>query len=144
MRLSNNHKVLNMYRDMKREADDLERRRGDLKNEIREMEKKVANMHGENWDAALMERYQKSLNMESMYNRAKSRCMNSLKEIEGAIEGLHDPKARLILRRRFIDGETVEEIAKDIGYAAPTVYEIQRNAVARLRFENYKSLQRIV
>ena len=137
MRLSNNHKVLNMYRDLKREADDLERRRSELQNEIRDMEKKTSAMGGENWDAALMERYQKSTGMESMYNMAKNRCMNSLKEIEGAIEGLHDPKARLILRRRFIDGETVEEIAKDIGYAAPTVYEIQRKAVTLLHFGNY-------
>lgn len=50
-----------------------------------------------------------------------------LAEIEKAIEAVEDTAYRRILRKRYISGETVKEIAKSENYSEPHIYRVLKN-----------------
>lgn len=56
------------------------------------------------------------------YSELSRQLAEEIEAAEAYIEGLNDPDLRTILRMRYVQGKTVDEIAETVHYSRRTVY----------------------
>lgn len=64
-------------------------------------------------------------------NEAELTC--KLVKLEKAVEGLGSSIERQVIRLRYFDALSWQQISKTLGYSEPRLYEIQRSALRHLR-----------
>lgn len=74
----------------------------------------------------------KALDDAGMLYEYKTRASRSLREILDAIESLSDERQKEILTRRYINGETFPDIAKNMHYSEPTIYILHGRALMEI------------
>ena len=62
----------------------------------------------------------------------KSKAVAALREILAAIDAVQDERQKEILTRRYINGETFPDIAKNTNYSEPAVYVIHGRALVEV------------
>ena len=70
---------------------------------------------------------------ERRLNRERDRALSLLDQIEDMIEGLEDYRQKTLIRLRYIDGRSWEQIAIEMHWSERTVYNIHGKALEALR-----------
>lgn len=74
---------------------------------------------------------------ERRLDRERGKALKLLEAIEDLIEGLEDYRQKTLIRLRYIDGLSWEQIAQEMHWSERTVYNIHGKALAELRRRDY-------
>lgn len=66
---------------------------------------------------------------EEHLREAYIRCLQKMIEIRRVIDGVEDPRARELLKRRYIAGQSFGEIQEEMAYEAGTIYNYHGKAL---------------
>lgn len=72
------------------------------------------------------------LDLEERIGRLKAKSRDLKREVCEEIDSLEDPRYCEILEARFIDGQTFEDIAEDLGYTERRVIALYSEAILSL------------
>lgn len=70
---------------------------------------------------------------ERKLSKAIERCNAQRRTIEAGIGMIRDSRERIIIRRRYVNGEKFEDIADSIGYTRQYVYVLHRRGIKHYR-----------
>ena len=94
-----------------------------------------------NTEAPFVKWVNKALDKEKEIEQEIERLNNLVLEISLVIDSLENINYRILLRLRYIDSKTIEEIAEQMHYALPTIKKWHREAVELIEVpEKYKNL----
>lgn len=94
-----------------------------------------------NTEAPFVKWVNKALDKEKEIEKEIERLNNLVLEISLVIDSLENINYRILLRLRYIDSKTIEEIAEEMHYALPTIKKWHREAVELIEVpEKYKNL----
>ncbi len=125
---------LSGYLKLRREMDDLRERAQKLRAEAERMSVRLTGLPGGGPSDDRLQRCAAELaDLEREYTAAAAVCTVRLRSIERAVRRLKDPTQRLILRRRWLDGESWERIAGEMSYGEKTVRRIADAALKRMK-----------
>lgn len=66
-------------------------------------------------------------------DKERAKALELLDQIEDMIEGLEDYRQKTLIRLRYIDGRSWEQIAQEMHWSERTVYNIHGKALEALR-----------
>ena len=122
------------YLKLRREMDDLRERAQKLRAEAERMSVRLTGLPGGGPSDDRLQRCAAELaDLEREYTAAAAVCTVRLRSIERAVRRLKDPVQRVILRRRWLDGESWERIAGEMSYSTRAVHYIAEKGVERLK-----------
>ena len=122
------------YLKLRREMDDLRERAQKLRAEAERMSVRLTGMPGGGPSDDRLQRCAAELaDLEREYTAAAAVCTVRLRSIERAVRRLKDPVQRVILRRRWLDGESWERIAGEMSYSTRAVHYIAEKGLERLK-----------
>lgn len=122
------------YLKLRRELDDLRERAQKLRAEAERMSVRLTGLPGGGPSDDRLQRCAAELaDLEREYTAAAAVCTVRLRSIERAVRRLKDPVQRVILRRRWLDGESWERIAGEMSYSTRAVHYIAEKGVERLK-----------
>lgn len=84
----------------------------------------------------LLDAVQHIADLDAEINREIDRLVALRQRIEQSIAGVHDERLRDILRRRYIDGDRMEQIAVDLCLDYRWVRRLHARALAKLTLES--------
>lgn len=132
---------LKAYREIKKERDDIKRRREDLENIMYgPRSQRIDGMPrgGSGAGDVLEAQIDRKDELLAMYLAKEEELDDALLVIEQAIEKL-EPTQRLLVRLYYIDGLTWEQVAVEIGYCWRQTHRIHSAALKRLGEEDAKA-----
>jgi len=123
---------LKQYRALKIEIDELEesliRLSGKIQNPKIPMPSQSAPGTRRTLDDSLIE----FEGLRASYAKKIGILLKKRKEVENAIDKVHDPEQRILLRSRYIDGMTWEEVAVKLHYRMSKIYELRNKALVEI------------
>ena len=132
---------LKAYREIKKERDDIKRRREELEDVMYgPRSQRIDGMPrgGAGAGDVLEERIDRKDELLAMYQAKEEELDDALFAIELAIEKL-DPTQRTLVRLHYIDGLTWEQVAVEIDYSWSQTHRIHSAALKRLKEEDAKA-----
>lgn len=132
---------LKTYRAIKKERDDIKRRREDLEAVMygpRSQRLDGMPRGGSGAGDILEAQIDRKDELLAMYLAKEAELDDALLAIEQAIEKL-DPTQRLLVRLHYFDGLTWEQVAVEIGYSWSQTHRIHSAALKRLGEEEAKA-----
>lgn len=129
---------LKTYRAIKKERDDIKRRREELEDVMYgPRSQRIDGMPrgGSGAGDILEERIDRKDELLAMYQAKEEELDDALLVIERAIEKL-DPTQRTLVRLHYIDGLTWEQVAVEIDYSWSQTHRIHSAALKRLKEED--------
>ncbi len=75
----------------------------------------------------------KIANISEVIARQLNRCIALREEIEKVINSLDDPTERLLMRKRYIEGKTWEQVAREMNYSFRRVTQIHGDILQKIK-----------
>lgn len=118
---------LSKYHDTKLEIKQLEEVIKDLQNSVISSSKLTDAPRSHSIDSSTEQMALKLIKLKEKLEKKKTLLLDSLDELERFLDTVDDIKVRLIVRKRFIEGKSWQEIGQEI-YADRTTpyYKLQR------------------
>lgn len=129
------------YRKIKKERDDIQRRRENLEDAMyspRSQRLDGMPRGGSGAGDILEERMDRKDELLELYQAKEAELDAALLAIEQAIDKL-EPTQRLILRLHYIDGLTWEQVTVAVGYSWSQTHRYHKAALRKLREEDTKA-----
>ncbi len=83
-------------------------------------------------DASFVKTVESIIRMENRINKEIDQLVALKEQIHDTIAAVSDPRERIILRGRYIDGKTERYLAADLGLDERTVRRLQKHALENL------------